>query len=208
MRGIRRARITAGEGRVLNPLEWGTSRKTASAARMNRACVATGGPRRALAVQRHYAKVDPDLTTFRRAAMKPSSILAATLFGAIASGATPASAWEGPAERDAANLAEYEQFAGEPIDGFHFWDIDRFVRLGKSDVVVYTEINKAFLLRVEKPCPGLDFTHGISVTSTQRRVSQRFDFVQFEGQKCAIDAILPIDVKAYKAAQRGEVTSD
>ena len=140
--------------------------------------------------------------------MKPSSFLPALLLGVATIAAAPVIAREGLAERDAANLAEYEQFAGAPVDGFHFWDIDRYVRLGKSDVVVYTKINEAFLIRVEKPRPGLDFTHGISVTSTQRRVSQRFDFVQFEGQRCAIDEILPIDVKAYKAAQRGEIASD
>jgi hypothetical protein len=113
-----------------------------------------------------------------------------------------ASTRPGPAERDAARLSQYMEHAGEPVSGFRFWRMDRWVSLGRSELAVYTEPNRAYLLQVAGPCAGLDFARSVALTSTQHRVSQKFDYVLFEDQRCSIAEIRPIDVKALKAARR------
>lgn len=110
----------------------------------------------------------------------------------------------GPRERDAQRLAEYEGYAGEPIEGFSYFTLQRFVSLGRYDLVVYTRINEAFLLTVEPPCSGLEFAKAIGLSATGNRVSRRFDFVRFENQQCRIEQIRPIDVRAMKQARHAD----
>ena len=111
-----------------------------------------------------------------------------------------------PAERDSRRLSEYEQYAGPPIDEFHFWRMDRWESLGREAIVVWTQPSEAYLIRVTPPCPGLGFAHGVGVSSTGRRVNRHFDYVTFEQQRCRSAQIRPIDVKALRAERRARST--
>ena len=108
----------------------------------------------------------------------------------------------GPREREAARLALFERHAGAPVDQFRFWDLDRWEGLGKDAVAVWTRPNEAWLIRVLKPCVGLEHAQVIAVSSTLNRVHRNFDAVLFEHQRCRIAQIRPIDVRAMKAEQR------
>ena len=115
-----------------------------------------------------------------------------------------ASGLPGPAERAAKRLGEVEAHAGAPIEEFHFWQMDRWESLGRSAIAVWTNPNEAYLITVRLPCAGLDFANGVGISSTGRRVSQNFDFVTFEHQRCRIAEIRPIDVKGLKRARRAD----
>ncbi len=104
-----------------------------------------------------------------------------------------------PRERLASRLVEYEAVAGEPVDGFNFFTLQRFELLGPQTIAVWTRVNKVFLIDVQRPCPGLEFAGGIGVSSSQNRVSTRFDAVQFNRERCQIRQIRPIDSRALKA---------
>jgi len=99
----------------------------------------------------------------------------------------------------ASRLVEYEAVAGEPVDGFNFFTLQRFELLGPQTIAVWTRVNKVFLIDVQRPCPGLEFAGGIGVSSSQNRVSTRFDAVQFNRERCQIRQIRPIDSRALKA---------
>jgi hypothetical protein len=114
----------------------------------------------------------------------------------------------GPAERAAKRLGEVERHAGAPVEEFHFWQMDRWEGLGPEAIAVWTNPNEAYLIKVKKPCAGLDFADGVGVSSTGRRVSQNFDFVTFEYQRCRIAEIRPIDVKGLKAERRANADAD
>ena len=114
----------------------------------------------------------------------------------------------GPAERMAKRLAEVERHAGAPVEQFHFWDMDRWETLGRFAIAVWTNPNEAYLITVRPPCAGLDFADAVGVTSTGRRVSQQFDFVTFEHQRCRIAQIRPVDVKGLKAERRANAARD
>ena len=132
-------------------------------------------------------------------------VLIAVLLGAVG---LSACAGPGPREREAVRLAEYEQFAGAPVDEFHFWRMDRWESLGPLTVAIWSEPGKAWLIRVRKPCPGLEFAQIVGVSSTLNRVNRNFDTVNFEGMRCRIAELRPIDVKAMRAARREQAAND
>lgn len=105
-------------------------------------------------------------------------------------------------QRQAESFERYQQFAGEPVKDFHFWNLDRWEVLGPLDLVVWTNTVDAYLLHLSRPCTGLEFAQAIGLSSTQNRVYTRFDSVTFEMQRCRISDIRPVDGKAYKAARR------
>ena len=123
-------------------------------------------------------------------------------FVAIAAMAAGCATTNGPVERRAERYAEVERHAGEPVSRFDFWDMDRFEVLGRYDVLVWTTINEAYLIRVSKPCSGLEFATGLGVTSTNRTVYRNFDAVVFGDQRCRIAEIRPVDGRALRMAGR------
>jgi hypothetical protein len=101
------------------------------------------------------------------------------------------------------NLDRYLQFAGAPIDEFPFWSLYQWELVGPDQVVVWSTVNKAYLVKVEQPCAKLEWAHSVAVTSNQRhRVSRTFDFVIAEGERCKIDEIRPIDYAAMRKQAR------
>lgn len=111
-------------------------------------------------------------------------------------------AGSGVRERSLARLAEVQSVAGEPVESFHFWRLDRWEGLGPAHVAVWTQVNEAWLIEVKEPCQGLEFATVIGLSSSVQRVYSRFDDVRFENQRCRIAEIRPIDVKALRALRR------
>jgi type II secretory pathway pseudopilin PulG len=95
------------------------------------------------------------------------------------------------------DLERFEKYAGAAIDEFDFWSLYKWKLVGPEKVVVWSTINDAYLITVDQPCPGLEWTKAIGVTSQQKRiVSRKFDYVTYgKGQRCHINEIRPIDYK-------------
>ena len=106
----------------------------------------------------------------------------------------------GPRQRELARLERFERFAGPPVDSFRFWQMDRWESLGPDSVAIWTRPNEAWLLTVRQPCHGLEFAMAIGLSSTVNRVSRLHDEVRFEQQRCRIEQIRPIDVRAMREA--------
>lgn len=125
-------------------------------------------------------------------------ILSATLLMSLLA----ACAGPGPLKRMEARLVEVESVAAEPVESFHFWSLHSWEPLGRRHLLVHTRINEGWLLQVDEPCPGLEFAINIGLSSSNNRVYQRFDTVNFEQQRCRIAEIRPVDVKALRALRR------
>jgi hypothetical protein len=128
------------------------------------------------------------------ALLRPFLLLLCLLM--LAACASPA-----PRERRAARLAEFQAVAGAPVASFHFWELQRWELLGPQHVAVWTRVNEAWLIEVERGCYGLEFAEAIGLTSSVNRVSRRLDAVRFGQQRCQIREIWPIDGKALKAGR-------
>jgi len=109
------------------------------------------------------------------------------------------------AQRMAQRQAAYAAAAGAPVRSFHFFDLYSWEPLSDSQVAVYTQPGRAWLLDVG-PCQNLEFTNAIGLTSFGGEVSVNFDKV-LVGRgypPCFISKIRPLDVAKLKLEQQAQ----
>ena len=100
-------------------------------------------------------------------------------------------------EYEKKELARFERYAGEPVKEFPMFELWQWQVLGPHQLVVWSTIRDAWLIRVDKGCNNLEWAHGLSVTQEMRqRVTEKFDFVVFKDQRCKIVEIRPVDYRA------------
>jgi uncharacterized protein DUF6491 len=96
---------------------------------------------------------------------------------------------------------DYTEYAGEPVKSFYMNDFDGWTAVSKDQLVVWSGINKAYLLKVTGYCPDLQFANTIAVTSTANTVD-KFEKVIVGRDRCFINEIRPIDTKQMKADRK------
>jgi hypothetical protein len=109
------------------------------------------------------------------------------------------------AQRMAQRQAAYAAAAGAPVRSFHFFNLYSWEPLGDSQLAVYTQPNRAWLLDVG-PCPNLEFANAIGLTSFGGEVSVNFDKV-LAGRgytPCFISGIRPVDVAKLRLEQQAQ----
>jgi hypothetical protein len=92
---------------------------------------------------------------------------------------------------------DYREYTGEPVKSFYMYKLDGWSPVSKDEVVVWSGINKAYLLKLSGYCPDLQFANAIAVTSTGNTVD-KFEKVIVGRDKCFIQEIRPVDVKQMK----------
>ena len=110
------------------------------------------------------------------------------------------------AQRQQQRQAAYAAAAGAPVRSFHYFNLWSWEPLSDSELVVYTEPNRAWLLDLDGTCQNLQFTQAIGLTSSVSEVSVRFDKV-LTGRRyipCTIMQIRPIDVKKLRVEQEAQ----
>jgi hypothetical protein len=95
----------------------------------------------------------------------------------------------------------YSEYAGEPVKSFYMANFDGWSAVSKDQIVVWSGLNKAYLLTITGYCPDLQFANAIAVTSTGNTVD-RFEKVIVGRDRCLISEIRPIDVKQMKADRK------
>ena len=118
-----------------------------------------------------------------------ASVLAALLAGGCAS--------MGQRDRGERLLASYEPYLGEPIQSFTALQHDSWLALNRTQLVLWTTINDAYLLTITNNCPELPFADYVGVTSTTSQITT-FDSVIVRGNRCPIEQIRPIDVRQMR----------
>jgi hypothetical protein len=96
---------------------------------------------------------------------------------------------------------DYHEYTGEPVKSFYLGNFDGWSPVSKDEVVVWSGINKAYLLKVSGYCPDLQFANAIGVTSTAHTVD-KFEKVIVGKDRCFIREIRPVDVKQMKADRK------
>lgn len=107
------------------------------------------------------------------------------------------------AERVSARQAAYAAAAKEPVRSFRFFELYSWEPLGRSQLAIYTRPNEAYLVTVLGPCPDLEFTNTIGLTSNINEVQVRFDKV-LTGRgdiPCTIGDIRPVDLARLKSVE-------
>ena len=110
------------------------------------------------------------------------------------------------AQRQQQRQAAYLAAAGAPVKSFHFFNMWSCEPLSDSELAVFTEPSRAWLLDLDGHCQNLQFTPAIGLTSNAGEVSTRFDKV-LTGRRyipCTIMQIRPIDVKRLRIEQEAQ----
>lgn len=105
--------------------------------------------------------------------------------------------------RDQQVQEQYLQYAGAPIDHFTYLSrYDSWRALNRTQLVVWTTMNDAYLLTVREPCINLPFTQRIGLSSTAGTVTNGLDFVLVDHDRCQITQIRPVDYKKMRSDLR------
>ncbi len=94
-------------------------------------------------------------------------------------------------------LERYEPYIGEPIRGFTAFRMQSWQPVSRTQLILWTSINDAYLLTVSNNCPELMFTESVQVTSTASGVST-LDQVRVGSDRCPIEKIQPIDIRQWR----------
>jgi hypothetical protein len=97
----------------------------------------------------------------------------------------------------------YADYAGEPIRSFAMTWFDGWTVVGDKQLVVRTEFNKAYLLKVSGFCPDLKFANTIGLTSFAGQVDKS-EKVIVGKDRCLISEIRQIDVARMKADSKAK----
>jgi Family of unknown function (DUF6491) len=107
--------------------------------------------------------------------------------------------------QDATEHARFDAYAGKPVAQFTWLTSQHGTSaISKNQLVVWTDINRPYLITVVQPCPDLMLANGIAITSTIDTVHARADYVIARGFHCEIQTIQPIDYLAMRRAIRRE----
>ena len=102
-------------------------------------------------------------------------------------------------ERDQEQLDRYLRYAGPPVDRItYLGHYDNWQSVSRYQIVLWTNINDAYLITVSPPCENLQFAQRIGITHTGSTISSRFDAVLVDHWRCQISEIRPIDYLRMK----------
>lgn len=108
-----------------------------------------------------------------------------------------------PARHDAAERASFMAHAGRPVDRFTWLNsYRRWTPISSDQVVVWTDLNQAYLVTVFHPCANLWFAQAIGFTHTGDDVYAHLNSVKADGWTCSIKTIQPVDYPRMQEDQR------
>jgi len=99
----------------------------------------------------------------------------------------------------------FAAYSGEPIGHFTWLGrYDGWQPIGRYELVVFTGVSDAYLIKVSPPCDDLQFATRIGITSTGGAVYPRLDSVTSGRWRCRIEEIRIVDYRRMKADLRAQ----
>jgi hypothetical protein len=97
----------------------------------------------------------------------------------------------------------YEAYAGAAVDHFTWLGrYDGWEALGPDELVLFTSVNNAYLIKVSPPCNDLRGAERVGVTATGGSVYARLDSITTRGWRCRILQIRKLDYRRMQADLR------
>jgi hypothetical protein len=108
-------------------------------------------------------------------------------------------------DRDQEQLDRYLRYAKAPVDHITLLNhYDNWQSVSKYQVVLFANVNDAWLITVSPPCENLQFAQRIGITQTASTIYTRFDAILVKHWRCQITEIRPIDYLQMRRDQRAE----
>jgi hypothetical protein len=84
--------------------------------------------------------------------------------------------------RDQETLDRYLRYAGPPVDQITYLaHYDNWQVVSPYQIVLFANINDAYLITVWPPCENLQFANRLGITQTANTISSRFDAILVKG---------------------------
>lgn len=126
----------------------------------------------------------------------------AALMSLLALGALLTACATGLVRKDDGAKFKYQDYAGPPIDEVgSMGRVTGWSAVSRNQLVIWTGVNEAWLLKVWDSCRDLEFAETINVTRTGSRIS-KFDKVLLPRETCPISEIRKVDVKQMQADRK------
>lgn len=108
-------------------------------------------------------------------------------------------------EQDQEQLDRYLRYAEAPVDHITIvGQYDHWQAVGKYQVLLWANINDAYLITVSPPCENLQFAQRIGLTRSADTIYARLDAIVVKHWRCPITEIRPIDYMQMRRDQRAE----
>ena len=105
----------------------------------------------------------------------------------------------GLARKDDGAKFRYQDYAGAPVDTVDTMGrVSGWSSVSRDQLVLWTGVNEAWLIKVWSTCRNLDFANAVAVRPTGLKIT-KFDQVLVGEERCQISEIRPVDVKQMKA---------
>jgi hypothetical protein len=96
-------------------------------------------------------------------------------------------------------LEVFQRHAGDPVSHvLAFHGIENWEPLSADAIALWASPHRVYLVRVDRPCNGLGWVHGIRVTHYHPMIEARFDSIEFGANSCRIQEIRPVDYAAVR----------
>lgn len=93
----------------------------------------------------------------------------------------------------------YQDYAGAPVDSMDTMGrISGWSAVSRDQLVLWTGVNEAWLVKVWSTCRDLEFANSVAVKRSGIKVT-KFDQVLVGEERCQISEIRPVDIKQMKA---------
>ena len=103
------------------------------------------------------------------------------------------------ARQESAERATYMAHAGKPVPRFTWiTGYRRATAISSDQVVVWTNINRAYLVTALHPCANLWFAGNIGFTQSGDSVYAHLNLVKADGWTCGIESIQPVDYRGVE----------
>jgi Family of unknown function (DUF6491) len=108
-------------------------------------------------------------------------------------------------QRDAADLARYQSYAGAPVEQIAYMGrYQGWQPLSRAQLVLWTTPWQAYLITVAQPCADLPFSTSMALNASSPNVLRtRTDSIKAQGWTCPIEEIRPIDYRRMQADMAG-----
>ena len=129
---------------------------------------------------------------------KPMLLLVAAILAAGCSGIPRR-------DRDQEQLERYLQYAKPPVDHITLLGrSDNWQSVSPNQLMLWVNVNDAYLITVSPPCDNLQFANRIAITQTANTISSRFDAVLVKHWRCQITEIRRVDYLQMRRDARAE----
>ncbi len=121
--------------------------------------------------------------------------LCAALLAACAGGAEKRASNEPP--------VQYQRYAGPLLPEIPFSRLSHWEQAGPGEIVVWTRVDRAYLLRLEQPCWALEHSVMLRIGARTGRVRPGIDHVEVGTERCRIRSIQSLDLARLRADHPG-----